>query len=111
MRKLESRMTKSPGTRTKITLDIAETGLEDLMKGIHPETVWIVDNEDGSYSLRATQTMGESRKQTGKPADDLLIELLNEFGEELDKDGVPQHLRDKWVELIERFEAETVPND
>lgn len=110
MKHFTERNTQSPGPRTRVTLDVAETGLADLVKGIGPaEDVRLVETEDGVYSFHASITMGESRKQAGKPAADQLTDYVNQLGDALEADDVPQRLRDLWNQLLDQYLADTAP--
>jgi hypothetical protein len=108
--KLTERESATPGPRTVVRLDVSEASLPVLLEGINAARCWLVDEGDGLYSFHATQTFGESRKQPGKPAKDLLVELLNEFAEGLHSDeDVPDRLLDKWAEVVERYKAGSAP--
>lgn len=108
--RLTERQSKTPGPREVVRLDIASASLPDLLNGIHPERCWLQDHGDGLYSFHATQTYGESRKQAGTPAKDILVELLNDFGEQLNDVDVPQWLRESWDAMVATYIEHTAPN-
>lgn len=112
MKHFTERHSQTPGPRTRVTLDIAELGLDDLVAGMGPvDFVRLVpvNDEEGVYSLWARITIGQSRKQAGKPAADQLTDYMNELGDALEADDVPQRLRDLWDNLLERYLADTAP--
>lgn len=94
-----------PGPRSIVRLDVADLSLPVLLNGITCTRAWLRDEGDGLYSFHATQRLGESREQPGKPASDLLVELVNELGDALDADDVPEWVKGKWDELVKRYEA------
>lgn len=106
-RKFEPRNTEVPGPRTRIKLDVAEASLPFLVAGIDNVRCWLTEQDDGVYTFHATQTIGQSRAQPGEPVSDLLVNLINELGDALDADDVPQRLRDLWDDLLERYENRT----
>jgi hypothetical protein len=106
--KVPERQSTVPGPRTIVRLDVAEQSLPVLLEGINAVRCWLTDEGEGLYAFHAAQTLGESREQPGKPAADLLRELVNEFADGLDAADVPQHLRDAWAMLVARYTAATV---
>ncbi len=107
--RVDLRRTESPGPRTRVTLDVAEVSLPVLLAGIDAARCWLTDEGDGVYAFHATQTLGESRRQPGKPAVDVLVETMNRFADELDRDDVPQRLRDIWADLVDEYRSRTSP--
>lgn len=107
--KIEPRESMAPGTRTTVLLNVAGESLPTLLAGIDAARVWLVEEGDGVYGFHATQKLGESRKQPGTPAADLLVEMANEMADMLDDPDVPQRLRDRRDELVEQYLAQTAP--
>lgn len=103
------RNTKAPGPRTQVTLDLAECSLSDLVEGLDAVRVWLTYRGEGVYTFHATQTVGQSRKQEGEPAVDIMRRLVNAFADELDGEDVPQRLRDRWDALVDEYLRLTAP--
>ena len=106
---LEPRNSQVPGPRMTIKLDLAEASLPHLLRGLQGR-VWLSDEGDGVYALHATESLGDSRKRPGKPAVDLLVELVNELGDALDAEDVPQRVRDTRDEIAKRWQERTGPH-
>lgn len=109
MKRIEPRESMTPGPRTTVLLNIAQQSLPTLIAGIHADRCWLVDEGDGVYGFHATQPMGESRKQPGTPAADLLAEMASALADMLDDPEVPQRLRDRRDELVDRYLEQTAP--
>jgi hypothetical protein len=107
LERLDPRTTKVPGERVRVTLDVAEASLPTLLEGFPAARVWLTDEGDGVYAFHADLTLGESRKQPGKPAIDILTDLVNEFADALDDDDVPERLRARWDALVDEYKAQT----
>lgn len=105
--KFVPRESATPGQRTVISLDVGLLSLPALLKGIDAHRCWLTDKGDGTYVFHATQRLGDSRKEPGTPAADLLIDMLNEFGALLDKDDVPRWLSEAWDQMVESYIAAT----
>jgi len=104
-----ARETAAPGARTQIVLDIAQSSLANLLSGVDAVRVWLVERGEGVYSFHATQTVGQSRKQVGEPAVDIMRRVVNSFADDLDGEDVPQRLRDRWDAMVEEYVRLTAP--
>lgn len=105
--RLEPRSSEIGGPRRRVTLDIAEMSLPVLLEGFPAARVWLTDEGEDVYAIHADLTLGESRKQPGKPVADILVDLVNQFADELDGDDVPDRLRERWDALVDEYKAQT----
>jgi len=114
MKRLEPRASQFEGPRKVVRLDVAEASFPELLKGVNCYRIRLEPQGgvDGlRYVLSVDQRIRQSREQGGVVAIDLLTDLMNELGDALDADDVPQRLRDLWDELVGRYEARTSRRD
>jgi hypothetical protein len=102
----ESKDTQVPGPRIRVQVDIAADSLPLLLEGQPAESVRLIAQDDGSYSLHAVGRMQANRAAGVKPAADVLVDLINDINSVVQehKSDIPQTVLDAFEQAAQRWE-------
>lgn len=101
----ERHETEYPGRRSTVALDVSTVGLQTLLEGTDVKRVWLTANDDGSYTLHADSSIGETRRKGVKPYIDVLTDAMNDFAAVLEAHDVPDEVEQAWDAAVDRAES------
>lgn len=99
---------KTSGPRTRVTLDVSEIGLQELIEGWPAHTIWLEPaGEENVYTLRASERIGDARKRDEPVLADVLWSCMNDLVESINEhiDDVPPPVLATLDAALERYEA------